>query len=102
MEEGSRVNGTYRKKKWTTISIFITVCFFIAGIVCVFLGINPLLEMWYDLKSFSNLIFVVFHLYYLFSFIGVHTNSDFIFWTGSYSLLIVTSIMFYFYDDIFI
>ncbi|WUR03849.1 putative leptin receptor [Vairimorpha necatrix] len=102
MSEGSRVNITFRKKKWTTTSVIITVLMFISGILCILLGLNPLLDLEFDLKSFSNLIFVVFHLYYLCSFMGVNTNSDFIFWGSSYILLIVSSIMFYYYDDIFV
>lgn len=102
MEEGSSVNITYRKIKWTYIKVIIAMILFIGGVLCVLLGINPLIDMTYDLKSFSNLVFVVFHVYYLFSFTAVNTNSDFIFWSSSYCLLIITSIMFYYYDDIFI
>lgn len=102
MSNQSKVQITYKKIKWTPLKLILTALLIISGITCIILGIYPLIDMDYDIKSFCNLVFVVFHCYYIFSLSGVKKNSDFVFWVFSYLLLCVCSLMFYFYDDIFI
>lgn len=101
MNEGI-VQETYTKIRWSPFKIVIVVLLFAGGAVSIYLGLSPLLEMTFELKSFANLIFVLFQVYYIFSFFGVKKTSQFIFWCASYILLIASSLMFFYYDSIFV
>lgn len=96
------VHETYTKMHWGFFKILITLILIIAGSVSIYFGISPLLDMDYGIKSFANLVFVIFNVYYIISFFGVVKTSQFIFWCGSYTLLIFSSFMFFFYDEIFV
>lgn len=96
------VQETYTKIRWSPFKIIMTILLISAGAVSIYFGISPLLEATFELKSFANLIFVLFQVYYIFSFFGVKKTSQFIFWCASYILLIASSMMFFFYDSIFV
>lgn len=86
---------------WTGKKIAICAVLFVLSLVCISVGLQPILTGIYDVKSFANLIFVVFHAFYMFSFTAVHRNSQFFFWALSYFMLDAITFIFVFYDDIF-
>ncbi|EOB11833.1 leptin receptor gene-related protein [Nosema bombycis CQ1] len=100
--ESEQTQETYTKIKWSIIKLIFAGILLIAGSACIYLGLQPLIEMELNLKSFANLVFVIFHIYYAISLFGVKRMSQFIFWCGSYILLISASLMFFYYDSIFI
>jgi hypothetical protein len=88
--------------QWTASKVFTVVVLYCISIGLIFLGIKPLLDMFYELKSFANLLFVVSHIFYMFSFITVKKRSHFVFWVASYVLLDALSFMFFFSEDLFL
>ncbi|KAF9764636.1 hypothetical protein NGRA_0400 [Nosema granulosis] len=96
------VHETYTKIRWSLFKIIVVLILFAGGGACIYFGLSPLLEMEFEMKNFANLVFVIFHIYYILSFFGVKKTSQFVFWCASYILLIFASLMFYFYDDVFV
>lgn len=87
--------------EWTGVKIVITILLFICSIACVIAGIAPLIEGDYETKSFANILFVLFHGFYMFSFSAVTRNSQFFFWALSFLMLDAMTLIFIFYDEIF-
>lgn len=90
-----------RRLNWTAKKVMVSVALFIISIICIVVGIVPLIEGDYEIKSFANLLFVAFHGFYMFSFSAVNRNSQFFFWALSFFLLDAMTLIFIFYDDIF-
>lgn len=97
-EHNDRSGG---KIHWGFSKTFTVLILYLMSATCILLGLKPLFDMEFELKSFANLFFVVLHGFYAFSFTTVHRNSQFIFWATSYLLLNGTTILFYYYEDIF-
>jgi hypothetical protein len=87
---------------WGFKEVAATAILYGLSITCIVLGLQPIFTMDYELKSFANLLFVASHAFYMFSFTAVHRKSHFIFWSTSFLLLICTTLMFYFYDSLFL
>ncbi|KAM0685770.1 hypothetical protein COBT_003014 [Conglomerata obtusa] len=87
--------------KWTKSKIAFCIFLFTASILLMLTGIYPLLDMDYDLKNFSNLLFVSLHGFYLFGFGKVKRKKDFVFWSASFLVLDLVTFLFYFYEDIY-
>lgn len=103
-EDNSRYGEQrYRPKKihWTALKVIFTMFLFILSIVLMIVGFVPLIEFGLDLKSAANLLFVALQVFYLMSFRGVRRESQFYFWLTSLLLLDITTVMFYFYENIF-
>ena len=87
--------------RWTGTKVLISVLLFLISAMCILAGITPIVEGFYDLKSFANLIFVVFHGFYMFSFSAVTKSSQFFFWALSFLMLDAMTFIFIYYDEIF-
>lgn len=90
------------KIHWGFAKVLIVLILYSLSGTCIVLGLKPLFDMDFDTKNFANLVFVIFHGFYMFSFIAVHRKSHFIFWATSYMLLSGTTLLFYYYDDLFL
>lgn len=90
-----------RRLHWTGKKVVVSVVLFTISIICVVVGIEPLINGDYDPKSFANLLFVAFHMFYMFSFSAVHRSSQFFFWALSFFMLDAMTLIFIFYDEIF-
>ncbi|KMV66726.1 hypothetical protein M970_010550 [Encephalitozoon cuniculi EcunIII-L] len=96
-------DGSYREEMhWGFTKILVVSMLYGLSLVCIFLGLKPLFDMDFEVKSFANLAFVAFHGFYMFSFMAVHRKSHFIFWSTSYMLLSGISLLFYYYEDLFL
>lgn len=93
----------YREKKihWTTLKVIFTLFLFGDSIALIIIGFVPLIDFGVDLKNLANLLFVALHVFYMMSFGGVKRDRQFYFWSTSFLLLDISTLMFYFYEDIF-
>ncbi|ADM10925.1 leptin receptor [Encephalitozoon intestinalis ATCC 50506] len=87
---------------WGFTKILMIVVLYGLSLACIILGLKPLFDMEFEIKSFANLTFVAFHAFYMFSFMAVHKKSHFIFWSITYLFLSGISLLFYFYEDLFL
>ncbi|KCZ76314.1 hypothetical protein H311_02582 [Anncaliia algerae PRA109] len=87
--------------KWTGTKILIALLLFILSFTCIVLGLKPLIEGDNDLKAFVNILFVVFHFFYMFSFTAVKKTTHFFFWSLSFFMIDGMTLVFLFYDEIF-
>lgn len=101
MEEGYYDGNHQRGVHWGFTKVLMVAVLYGLSLTCIILGLKPLFDMEFEAKSFANLAFVAFHGFYMFSFIAVHRKSHFIFWSTSYLLLSGTSLLFYFYEELF-
>lgn len=90
-----------RRIHWGFSTVFVVVALYGLSLACVILGLKPLFDMEFEPKNFANLAFVVMHGFYMFSFAAVHRKSHLIFWATSYIILSGTTILFYYYEDLF-
>lgn len=103
-DEGKYGRQEYRSNRirWSPTKVIFTLLLFGGSIALMITGIYPLIDMDFELKSFANILFVLLHVFYLFSFTAVKRNSQLIFWSASFLVLDAATFLFYFYDDIFI
>lgn len=88
--------------KWSITKVLLTLVIFGGSIALIILGIYPIIEMDLDVKNIANILFVILHIFYCYSFSAVKRTSQFVFWSGSFLLLDIVTFLFYFYEDIFI
>lgn len=101
-QDSVRVVEVEKKRlNWTAKKVVVSVVLFIISIICIIVGIEPLINGDYEIKSFANLLFVAFHGFYMFSFSAVTRSSQFFFWALSFFMLDAMTLIFIFYDDIF-
>lgn len=62
----------------------------------------PFIEGFIELQNFANLLFVILHVFYMFNVATLKKKSQWVFWVASYLILDAASILFVFYDSIFI
>lgn len=91
---------TTSRLKWTFVKILLTIAIFSLGVVVIVLALKPLIEGFYELKSFVNLLLVFIDVYYMFGFHAVRKNSEFYFWLLSYLVFDCVALVFIFYEDI--
>lgn len=102
-EAGYNERRKYKRARmrWTTGKVIFTGFLFGSSIAMIFFGLYPLFDGDYEPKSFANLLFVIFHVYYMFSFSAVNKNYQFLFWAASFLVLDAGTALFLFYEDIF-
>lgn len=101
-QDNVRVVEVEKKQlNWTAKMVVVTVALFIISIICIIVGLEPLINGDYETKSFANLLFVAFHGFYMFSFSTINRSSQFFFWALSFFMLDAMTLVFIFYDDIF-
>lgn len=88
--------------RWGLGRVLVVFVLYALSISCVVLGIKPLFDMDFDAKNLANLLFVASHAFYMFSFLAVRRKSHFVFWATSFLLLSGTTLLFYFYEDLFL
>lgn len=95
-------DDSHRRIHWGFTKVAMVCMLYGLSLACIILGLKPLFDMDFEPKNFANLVFVTFHGFYMFSFAAVHRKSHFVFWSTSYMLLSGTSILFYYYEDLFL
>lgn len=90
-----------KKIEWTLTRIISTIVLFSLGGTCLFLGIKPFIDGFYEAKDFANIGFIVLIVAFMVAFFKIHKPSRLIFWMGCFLLIIYTNIMFIFYEDLF-
>lgn len=91
----------YKRIKWSLCKVVFTFFLFVVSLILIILGFVPLFEYGIDAKNLANLLFVGLHIFYLMSFNGVKREKQYYFWISSLLLLDFTTLMFYFYENIF-
>ncbi|KAH9412166.1 hypothetical protein HK407_01g00580 [Ordospora pajunii] len=91
-----------KKIHWRFSQILLIAVLYATGIACVFISIQPLLEMDFEPKNFIGIFIAFLHGSYMLGFMSIHKKSQFVFWAASYSLLCITTILLYYYNSLFL
>lgn len=86
---------------WSFFKIFVAVLLFSLGGAGIYMTLTPLLEGDYSLKSFANLLFTATVMFYMLSFMRVRKVYHFLFWSASFSIAILTTVLFLNYESLF-
>ncbi|KHN70410.1 hypothetical protein CWI42_010620 [Ordospora colligata] len=95
-------NNHSKKINWGLSQILLIAVLYATSIACVFISIQPLLEMDFEPKNFIGIFIAFFHGSYMLGFMSIHKKSQFVFWASSYTLLCITTILLYCYNDLFL
>merc|ERR1711915_58479 len=88
--------------KWTMHRLFISGCLLGVSVGFIIYTLIPFIEGFVEPENFASLIFVVLHVFYMFNITTLETKRQWIFWVMSYLIVDAASVVFVFYDSLFI
>lgn len=92
----------HRGLKWTGFRIAITAILMLVSVAFMIYVLIPFIEGFIEVQNFANLLFVLLHVFYMFNVTALKNKKQWVFWVMSYLLVDAASILFVFYDSIFI
>lgn len=90
-----------RNIDWSPFKIFVAVLLFFLGGAGIYMTLEPLFDGDYSPKSFANLLFTATTVFYMLSFMRVRKGYHFLFWSTSFSIAILTTVLFLNYESLF-
>lgn len=87
---------------WSGSRIMISGALLAVSVGFIIYVLVPFIEGFVEIQNFANLLFVILHVFYMFNVTTLKNKKQWVFWVMSYLLVDAASILFVFYDEIFI
>lgn len=87
--------------RWSFSKILMTILLFFLGGAGIYMTLSPLLEGDYSFKSLANILFTASIIFYMLSFMRVRKGYHLLFWSTSFSITILTAVLFLNYESLF-